>query len=136
MDATLFFNFRNAILNSNGNLSDDLRISQSGRFETFYAPFEYINPQAKLVLCGITPGRQQAKNALIAARHGLVQGKPDAEVLREAKETASFSGPMRDTLVALLNSLELRDAFGLNSCSELFDDARHLVHYTSLLRFP
>ena len=136
MDTTSLTQFKSAVIKSNGNLSDDLRISKAGRFETFYAPFEYINPQARLVLCGITPGRQQARNALLAARDALEHGKPDEEALREAKETASFSGPMRDTLVALLNSLQVGDAFGLNSCSELFGEARNLVHYTSLLRFP
>lgn len=45
-------------------LPGELLLTTEGDITTFYAPFDYINTQAKIVLCGITPGLQQASRAL------------------------------------------------------------------------
>ncbi len=47
-----------------GSLSNDLLIDESGDLSIFYAPFDHINVDAKIVICGITPGFQQAILAL------------------------------------------------------------------------
>ena len=84
----------------------------------------------------ITPGLQQARNALNSARDYLQQGLTHEKVLAAAKQTASFSGPMRRNLIDLLDSLQLANWLGINSCAELFSNHAHLVHYTSALRYP
>lgn len=114
-----------------------LEISSSGSLTTYYAPFEHVNERARVVLVGITPGLYQAQRAIDALRECLNAGGTDAEALRHAKETASFSGPMRNALVEMLDSVGMHRALRLGSCSEFFSAAAaSLVHYTSALRNP
>lgn len=117
-------------------LPAELLMTREGELETFYSPFDYINPQARVTICGITPGLQQATNALNEARKQLRAGASLEEAKRRAKETASFSGPMRKNLIAMLDHIGLHDYLGINSCARLFDTHSHLVHYTSALRYP
>jgi hypothetical protein len=99
-----------------------------------WAPFEHVVVGARLAVVGITPGRQQAENALRAFRDALSAGAAPAEALRRAKFTAAFSGPMRDKLVAMLDHVGAQHAVGVASCAVLFDPAQGLVHLTSALR--
>lgn len=130
--------FRSTLLASSpiNGLSPDLLISRSGQLATYYAPFEHVNTAARVVLVGITPGQFQAQKAIEQLRAGLIAGLSDDEALRQAKEAASFSGPMRAALVEMLDYVGLHSPLGLGSCAELFSSASHLVHYTSALRNP
>jgi hypothetical protein len=74
---------------------DDLLMDRGGNLAIYYAPFDYINPDARIILVGITPGRTQMNEALTAAAACLANGRNEQEVLRTAKETASFAGPVR-----------------------------------------
>ena len=58
-------------LNGSPSLYDRLRIAQDGKIGVCYTPFEFINPQAKVVIVGITPGRTQFLNAIREARRQL-----------------------------------------------------------------
>lgn len=111
-------------------LYDDRRIS------VLWAPFEYITPGARLAIVGITPGAQQAENALTAFQRALATGVTEAEALRLAKGTASFSGPMRDTLVAMLDRVGAPAALHASSAAEFFLPGFSGVHFTSALRYP
>jgi hypothetical protein len=114
---TLLSGFRSIILDHPTNATAaDLMIERSSRFSCHYAPFDYINQGAKVVLLGITPGAQQARNALTALRTALNAGASDEDALRRAKETASFSGPMRTSLIAMLDCIKLHRTLGLDSC--------------------
>ncbi len=130
--------FRNAILSTPDITPnhDTLLIERSGRLCCHYAPFEHINIAAKVVVAGITPGTQQARNALLALKAALADGHADTEALAIAKRTASFSGPIRNNLVSLLNRVGLHRALGLDSSASLFTDRSDLVHFTSVLRNP
>lgn len=130
--------FRSIVMQSQptSGLDPKLLISQSGTLATYYAPFEYVNPAARVVLVGITPGAFQAQRALEQLRAALRVGLSDREALQQAKETASFSGPMRTALVDMLDSVGVNTALGLPTCSELFGASASLVHYTSALRNP
>lgn len=120
-----------------GQLPEELLISTGPKgLSTWYAPFEHINQQAKLVICGITPGWQQADKALCAARDAIRVHKPEGEALRIAKNTGSFAGVMRTNLTKMLNYIGMDRYLGLNSCAELFGSRGDLVHYTSALRYP
>src|SRR5689334_21997238 len=68
-----------------------------------YAPFEHIQRGARVAIVGITPGAQQARNALAELRRQLVAGTDHATALGAAKTFASFSGPMRTNLIAMLD---------------------------------
>lgn len=122
-------NFANA-------LPAELLLSSEGGLQTFYAPFDYINTEARIVLCGITPGLQQASRALDEARKQLRQGASVDQARQAAKETASFAGAMRTNLINMLDHVGVHRLLGVDSCARLFDTHRHLVHYTSALRYP
>jgi hypothetical protein len=101
-----------------------------------YAPFDHINPSARIVLLGITPGHYQAAVALAQARDGLRSGKPPNEILAEAKRAASFAGPTRANLISMLNAIDVPAGLDIPSAASLFSDASELVHCTSALRYP
>jgi hypothetical protein len=46
----------------------DRYLYKSTRLEIAYAPFDYINTRAKIVIVGITPGKQQMQKAIEEAR--------------------------------------------------------------------
>ena len=49
-------------------LVPDLLLHREGRLAIYYAPFDYINPLAKVVLVGISPGFRQMEIALRESR--------------------------------------------------------------------
>lgn len=118
------------------SLHNKLRLAQDGEVEVCYCPFEYINPQAHLVLVGITPGQTQWLNALGEARYQLQLGSDDPRVLQAAKRAGAFSGAMRSGLIDLLDSIGIHQWLGIAGCDELFGRSSHLVQTTSVLRNP
>jgi hypothetical protein len=101
-----------------------------------YAPFDYVNKSAEIVIIGLTPGRQQMRNALVEARRCLKAGMDDEGAKSAAKIFASFSGPMRTNLVAMLDSIGVGKALGLSSTASLWSVDTHRAHFTSALRYP
>lgn len=118
------------------SLNAKLRLAQDGDIEVCYAPFEYINPLARVVIVGITPGRTQMLNALKEARWQIERSAKPLDVLMAAKKTGAFSGAMRPNLINLLNRIGIQRWLGIQSCDELFDSASHLVQTASVLRNP
>lgn len=119
-----------------GDLLQKLTLARDGLVTTCYAPFDFVAPDARLVVVGITPGRTQAVNALVAASAALRSGKEKSEASRLAKQTGSFSGSMRTVLVSMLDHIGLAPLLGAVSCAETFDPSCGLVHFTSALRYP
>lgn len=117
-------------------LPEQLLLNKSGNYTTFYAPFEHINQEAKVVIVGITPGLQQASNALVRAREILTTGLSISEASKQAKVFASFSGAMRSNLVSMLDYVGLNHYLEIESTQSLFSDHSHLAHFTSALRNP
>lgn len=116
--------------------ASNLLMAQDGPVAVYYAPFEWVNPHARVVLVGITPGKTQAANALGEAKRAALERVTDAEVLRRAKSTGAFSGAMRPNLVSLLNAVGLHNWLGLTSCSDLFGQSTGLLQTASVLQFP
>lgn len=56
--------------------------------------------------------------------------------MRAAKIFASFSGPMRANLVAMLDNVGVNTALGLSSIASLWSTDARRVHFTSALRYP
>ncbi len=123
-------------LDFTSSLPKELLLTSEGNLETFYAPFDHINAGARIVLCGITPGFQQASRALEEACRQLRQGATMEQAKVAAKATASFAGPMRSNLINMLDHVGVQRLLNIDSCARLFDSHRHLVHYTSALRYP
>lgn len=131
-----------AYINANGissfsdQLPEELLLHREGDLETFYAPFEHINTEAKIVFCGITPGMQQAGIALNTVANELKGGATPAAALKTAKQQASFAGTMRTNLSKMLNHIGLNEVLGIQDCNSLFGEHAPLVHYTSALKNP
>lgn len=117
-------------------LRDDLRLYGDAILSVYYAPFDHINQNARIVLIGITPGWQQMELAYRTVRDLVAKGVNVGAALSAAKATASFAGPTRKNLVAMLDSLGLPNFLGIRSTSELFDQHWNLVHTTSAIRYP
>lgn len=101
----------------------------------YYAPFEWVNERAAVVICGITPGRSSMIKALVEAQTALQQGATLVEAGHRSRVTASFSN-MRPTLARWLDQIGVDVALRLESCNELFSTRRDLLHTTSCVRYP
>jgi hypothetical protein len=117
-------------------LDDAFLLARDAALELFYAPFDYVNPSARAVLVGIAPGWYQVERAFRAARDALVAGEPLHEASRLARTTASFSGPIRRNLVAMLDGIGLPEALGVISGWELWGARQDLLHTTAVVRYP
>ena len=123
-------------LNGSATLYNKLCIVRDSTVEICYAPFEYINTNAKVVIVGITPGHIQMLNALKECRKHLDAGASEADAVRAAKLTGAFSGAMRPNLVAMLDAIGLQRLIGIPTCDDLFGKSSHLAQTTSMLRNP
>lgn len=112
-----------------------LRLYQDATLSAYYAPMEYVTPNARVVLCGITPGATQVRAALANARRVLDRGGTIADARQTAKRNAVFTG-FRETIAAMLDAVGLNYYLGLGSCRALFDQAADLLHCTNVLRHP
>lgn len=118
-------------------LIPDFLLHQEGQLRMFYAPHnEYFNPQAKIVIVGITPGWTQMELAFRQARICLEQGLPEEQIYKQVKRAARFAGSMRKNLVDMLNALELQHYLRIENCEQLFQEEDHLLHTTSGLKYP
>ena len=106
------------------------------RIDIAYAPLDHVNVDARIVIVGLTPGRQQMRNALMEARRCLRAGRSDTDTQTAVKAFAAFSGPMRAPLIAMLDSIGVNRLLGLQSVASLWDRDAHLAHFTSALRYP
>jgi hypothetical protein len=114
-----------------------LLMAESGAVKIYYAPFEYLNPEARIVLVGITPGPTQMANANNEARRALLAGKSSEEAMKIAKKVAAFSGePLRSNLINQLNHWGVHQWLGISDSANLFATEGRLLQTTSLLRYP
>lgn len=117
-------------------MSDAFRLDRDAELAVYYIPFERMNPAARVVLIGITPGFTQMQLAYEVARDGLVAGLAHDEVLQRVDEEASFAGSMRTNLTRMLDDLELPSLLGIGQSEGLFREHADLLHSTSALRNP
>ena len=111
-------------------------LGQTDNIKICYAPFDHVAVKAKLVVVGITPGMTQAINALNAAFLAKENGATLEGTLQAAKLTGSFSGPIRNNLIAMLDHIGVAQHFGIVSTSEMFAPGSTDIHFTSALRYP
>ena len=50
-------------------------VNKTRNISCYYAPFDYVNKEAKIILVGITPGATQMNRSLNAARAALEKGE-------------------------------------------------------------
>lgn len=96
------------------NIDDRIKFEPSG--------FDYVNPGAKVVIVGITPGNNQLKDS----REGLSP--------KEIKRRNAFCGNMRPNLIRMLDYVGVNHLLGIKSCQTLWDEDFDKVEMTSLLK--
>lgn len=121
---------------SGNQLPEELLIQKESPLSIYYAPFDHVNPGARIVILGITPGRTQALLALRKARDMLQKGASPEEAGRVALQFASFGGAMRLNLVRMLECIGLQKRLGISDCAQLFDPECRIVQFGSALTYP
>jgi|GEM_PF-341189 hypothetical protein len=114
----------------------DLLLWQEGRISIYYAPWDWVNTAAKVMLVGITPGAYQAIEALREARRCLLAGMSNEETLRSADAVGAFSGPMRTNLVNMLDGIGVARALGIDTTARLFGSHHRLAAHVSAIDYP
>ncbi len=140
MDATWCITYkRDAVMRQRepNPTATSLRLWKKKPLELYYAPWDWMNKDARVILVGITGGAQQAKNALQEAKRCLEAGMKTEEVLRRADAVGSFSGQMRERLVTGLNRIGLPKTLGIQTAGDLFAEKHHrLLGTASAIGFP
>ena len=103
-------------------------LEKEKNLEIYYAPFDFINLKAKIVIVGITPGLQQ----MLQSYEVINQGKS----LKAVKDLSSFKGSMRTGLIKYLDELEINTILKIKSCESLFNKNSKYLHTTSLVKYP
>lgn len=63
-------------------ITPQFKLAQEKRLVMYYAPFDSINPAAKLALIGVTPGWTQMEISYRIARRELLAGRSPQEAYR------------------------------------------------------
>ena len=116
------------IINQKSVKNKKFLLEKEKNIEIYYAPFDYINSKAKIVIVGITPGLQQ----MLQSYEVINQGKS----LKEVKDLSSFKGSMRTGLIKYLDELKINDILKIKSCESLFNKNSRYLHTTSLVKYP
>ena len=111
-------------------------LETDGNLRMYYAPFDTINPGARVAIVGITPGWTQMEIGIRVVHQGLRAGMHREDAYRKAKEQASFAGAMREHLVNMLDRLGLAALLQIDSSDDLFGPRQALLHTTSTFRYP
>ena len=115
-------------IDKNSAVSKDFLVNKDGNIEIYYAPFDYINSKAKIVIVGITPGLQQMTQSFQVIK--------DGKSLKEVKDLSSFKGSMRTTLIKYMDELKISKILKIKSCESLFNLDSKYLHATSLVKYP
>lgn len=113
-----------------------LEQSVDKKLSIYYAPVEYINENAKILIVGITPGFQQMHQAYKRVTQLKETMMDNEQILHQAKIASSYQGPMRKNLIHMLDELGLPHYLGLSTSKDLFGNANHLLHTTGLIPYP
>lgn len=76
------------------------------------------------------------KTAYKTAAESLRQGRSLEQMAVDTKKAAGLSGSMRHNLITMLDFCGLPQAFGIQSAAQLFGDLRHMLHTTSIIKYP
>ena len=115
-------------INKSTIINKSFLIKKYNNIKIYYAPFDYLNSDAKIMIVGITPGLQQMLQSF--------QVINDGKSLKEVKDLSSFKGSMRTTLIKYLDELKVNKKLKIKSCESLFNKDNKYLHTTSLVKYP
>ncbi|WP_176714989.1 uracil-DNA glycosylase family protein [Tenacibaculum soleae] len=111
-------------------------VSKEGKIEIYYAPFDYINLDASIIIVGITPGWSQMEKSFKTIIKEMKVNNDFSLALKKVKSECSFAGSMRNNLIKMLDKLELEKKLNIKSTSELFEIENSFLHSTSIIKYP
>ncbi|WP_052947565.1 uracil-DNA glycosylase family protein [Aneurinibacillus tyrosinisolvens] len=117
-------------------LTEDFLLYKNNGLEIYYAPFDYTNETAKVVIVGITPGWNEMEISFRQVRAALSRGLSFEQACKLAKQQAAFVGSTRKNLCEMLDDLGLPAIFTIENSQSLFHDNIHLLDATSVIRYP
>ena len=118
-------------------LISEFLIEKQDDLEIYYAPHnDYLNPNAKIFIVGITPGFEQMNTAISEARQCIADEMSLDEIKYRCKVAGRFSGSLRRNLITLLNELNLNNYLGITHAEQLFNEHDELLHTISLIPYP
>ncbi len=105
--------------------------------EILWAPFDYVNRDAKLVIIGVTPGPNQALRSYKAVRSAFARGAEPQTEIEKIKAESSFRGEIIEpNLKSLLEHSGLAEQAGIEDIDDLWTKEAFKVHFTSTIRYP
>ena len=113
-------------INKSTIINNKFLVKKEGNIKVYYAPFDYINSKAKIMIVGITPGLQQMLQSF--------QVINDGKSIKEVKDLSSFKGSMRTTLIKYLDELKVNKKLKIKSCESLFNKNSKHLHQDSFLK--
>ena len=120
----------------NDLLNENYLLDSFKSLKIYYAPFDFVNKNASVIIVGITPGWTQMQESFKIALGEIKKLNSETDVLKKVKSQSSFSGSMRVNLIKMLDELELNKKLNLPTCEDLFSIDSELLHSTSVLRYP
>ena len=115
-------------INKQSVINKKFLIDKDKNIEIYYAPFDYINTKAKIMIVGITPGLQQMLQSYEVINKG--------GSIKKVKDLSSFKGSMRTALIKYLDELKINKILKIKSSESLFDKDNKYLHTTSLVKYP
>jgi hypothetical protein len=140
MEPSMFSEFAKEIrnLSPTGPTERELQtflLDDSGKIRVYYAPFDWINAGARLIVVGITPGKDSMLEAFRAATSSLRSSETLEEASKRGRQSGSFSN-MRGTMAQMLDDIGIPEALGIDRSAELFGTHYNLLHPTACIRHP
>jgi hypothetical protein len=122
----------------------ELFLFDDAQLSVIYAPVDFVNTRARIVLAGLTPSWKQARAAYAAhaelcpREQGRDAASPESEEAAglDIQRHSAFAGTMRQNLIAMLDELGIQRHLGIASTLSLFAEDAHALHATSVLRYP
>lgn len=116
--------------------TEQFRLFGTWDLATYYAPLDYVEPGARVILVATAPPLAYAVAAHMAARDGLSAGLAREEAWHRAALAARPSGTFRTNLVHMLDGLGLATALGVPTLRTELDGGSGRVHFTYCVRYP
>src|SRR4051812_19960506 len=67
-------------------------VTDASGIEILWAPFDFVNRDARIVIVGVTPGPNQVQRSYKAVRRAVAKGEDPEADLAKIKAQASFRG--------------------------------------------
>jgi len=100
-------------INKQSVINKKFLIDKDKNIEIYYAPFDYINTKAKIMIVGITPGLKQMLQSYEVINKG--------GSIKKVKDLSSFKGSMRTALIKYLDELKINKILKIKYSESLFD---------------